>query len=135
MGTPAHTPTSQGAAANQPPRWHTGCMPLDSAIRSGGEMEGMMQNDLTLPEHQNATPPRSATWWECPTCGDYAWLWVGEDAPLCDCDADTEEDGEDAICPDCEHAPIQPCGKLCAACQSDRDAADMPEPGTEVEAC
>lgn len=46
--------------------------------------------DLTLPKHLNAEPPPEARWWECGECGDYAWLWPGEEPPECSC----EEGGE-----------------------------------------
>jgi len=46
----------------------------------------MSPNDLTLPEHLNEVPPPSASWWECENCGDYAWVWSGEDEPACACD-------------------------------------------------
>jgi len=26
-----------------------------------------------------------ATWWECPECGDYAWLAPGQEPPECSC--------------------------------------------------
>ena len=50
-----------------------------------------MGNDLTKLEHLNEDVPVSAAWWECPTCGDYAWLWPGETPPACQCDEEDEE--------------------------------------------
>jgi hypothetical protein len=31
-----------------------------------------------------------ATWWECPICGDYAWLAPGQEAPECSCEGDPD---------------------------------------------
>jgi hypothetical protein len=46
--------------------------------------------DLTALVHLNETPPNGATWWECDKCGDYAWLWPGEEAPECSCCEEVE---------------------------------------------
>lgn len=46
--------------------------------------------DLTRIEHLNVSVPADAVWWECPKCGDYAWVWPGEDAPDHTCDDDVE---------------------------------------------
>lgn len=37
------------------------------------------------------TPSPLATWWECPACGDYAWLEPDEEPPSCSCDGDDDE--------------------------------------------
>ena len=31
-----------------------------------------------------------ATWWECPICGDYAWLAPGQEPPECSCEGDPD---------------------------------------------
>ena len=31
-----------------------------------------------------------ATWWECPECGDYAWLAPGQEPPECSCEGDPD---------------------------------------------
>ena len=51
-----------------------------------------MSLDLTRLEHQNVTPPKNATWWECFVCGDYAWLWPGETPPECSWSLPKSED-------------------------------------------
>jgi hypothetical protein len=30
------------------------------------------------------------TWWECPICGDYAWLAPGQEPPECSCEGDPD---------------------------------------------
>jgi hypothetical protein len=34
-----------------------------------------------------------ARWWECPRCGDYAWLCPGQGPPVCSC-VDEDEDAD-----------------------------------------
>lgn len=63
---------------------------MSDAQRAAREGE-TMGNDLTKLEHLNEDVPVSAAWWECPTCGDYAWLWPGETPPACQCDEEDEE--------------------------------------------
>lgn len=70
-----------------------------------------MALDLTLPQHLNQEPPDSATWWECATCGDYAWLWTDESAPECSCN--NEPHGLEGHDDECE---CSACGQRCARC-------------------
>jgi len=56
------------AAAVAEPAAHT---PLDLSVDCTGDDPG-------------------ATWWECPECGDYAWLAPGQEPPECSCEGDPD---------------------------------------------
>jgi hypothetical protein len=44
-------------------------------------------NDLTrYPDPDVYTIPADWVWWDCPECGDYAWLDPNDKEPKCSCD-------------------------------------------------
>jgi hypothetical protein len=59
-----HDYDTDGCPDTLPATMHT---PLDLSIDCTGDDTG-------------------ATWWECPECGDYAWLAPGQEQPECSCE-------------------------------------------------
>ena len=48
------------------------------------------EESMTNTKTTSAAHTDGATWWECPACGDYAWLAPGQEPPECSCSGDPD---------------------------------------------